>query len=170
MIKWLKGREQGMTLIELAVVIGIVGAVVGVFSASIFSYLRHTESSNAHITASIGIENVGQAVSNDGQMAQNANLTPGGPAVSSVDLTWRDPMNGDQHETNYFLSGNQIIRREKLNGAIQSTRTLASYVTNLAFAQPTGEERLFTMTITSTGGSPRVSLTREYHVTLRAEN
>ena len=168
MIKILRGNQKGMALIEVVVGAALVGMLISAFSTSIFSFLRHNEGSNAHMTAACGTETATSWISNDGQMAQNTDLTPGAEAVSSLNLSWTDPVNGDFYEIGYFLSGEELQRQESISSVVQGTRTVARYVTNIGFSQPTGNERLFTVVITSSGGSPRVSETREYHVTLRA--
>jgi len=168
MIKILRGNQKGMTLIEVVMVTAIVGILTGAFSSAIFSFLHHTESSNAHMTAACGIETAARCISNDGQMAQNPDLTPGAAAVNSLNLSWTDPVNGDFYEIDYFLSGEELRREYSLNSVVQDTRTIARYVSSVGFCQPAGNQHLFTVTITSSGGSPRVSETREYHVTLRA--
>ena len=168
MIKILKGNQKGMALIEVLMVTAIAGILTGAFSSAIFSLIHHTESSNSHMTAACSIETAARCISNDGQMAQNTDLTPGAAAVNSLNLSWTDPVNGDFYEINYFLSGEELRREYSLNSVVQDTRTIARYVSSLKFCQPAGNERLFTVTITSSGGSPRVSETREYHVTLRA--
>ena len=168
MIKMLKENQKGMTLIEVLVVTAIVGALTGVLSSTTFSLFHHTASSNAHMTAATSMESAARWINNDGQMAQNTDLTPGAGAVTSINLSWTDPVTGDYFEIDYFLSGEELKRQESINGIAQDNRTAARYVTNIGFSQPAGDDRLFTMTITSSGGSPRVSETREYHVTLRA--
>ena len=168
MIKILRGNQKGMVLIEMVMVTAIVGVLTGAFGSVIFSLVTHTESSNSHMTAACGMEAAARCISNDGQMAQNTDLTPGAAAVSSLNLSWTDPINGDFYEINYFLSGEELRREYSLNSVIEDTRTTARYVSSVGFCQPAGNERLFTVTITSSGGSPRVSETREYHVTLRA--
>jgi len=168
MIKMLKGNQMGMTLIEVLVVTAVVGMLTGAFSLSIFGILHHTASSNAHMTAATNIEQAGRWISNDGQMAQNTDLTPGAAPVSTITLSWTDPVNGNFYEIYYFLSGEKLQRQESINSAVQETRTVARYVTSISFSQPADDDRLFTVTISSSGGSPKVSETREYHVTLRA--
>ena len=168
MIRRLKSDQEGFTLIEILVVTAVSALIVGALSASIFSYFRHTESSNAHVTAATNIEEAARWISYDGQMAQSTDLT--GEAVSSMNLTWIDPVNGDSHQTKYFLSGNELRRQEWIKYIDQGTRTVARHVDNINFCQPTSEENLFKVMITSSGGSPRVSETREYYVTLRAQD
>ena len=168
MIKALMKNQKGMTFIEVIVVTAIIAAITGAFSSSIFGIFRHTESSNAHMTAASAIENAAHRISNDGQMAQNTDLIPGAAAVSSITLYWTDPISSDSYEIYYFLAANNIQRRESVNSIEQNTQTVARYITSIGFYQEAGDERLFTVTITSSGSSPRVNETREYHILLRA--
>ena len=154
----------------MLVVIAIVGMLTGAFSASIFGIFHHTASSNAHMTAATNIEDAGRWISNDGQMSQNTDITPGAAPVSNINLSWTDPVNDDFYEIYYSLSGENLLRQKSINSVVQETRTVARYITSIFFSQPTGEERLFTASINSTGGSPKVSEGREYHVTLRASD
>jgi len=172
MINRLKGNQKGMTLIELVVATAIVGLLTSAFSAITFDFFHHTARSNAHMTASSGMDSAARWISNDGQMAQNTDLTPGAEAVSSLNLSWTDPVNGDTYEIDYFLSGEELIRQESINSVVQSTKIVARYVTDIGFYQPADTEQLFTVTLTSSGGGTTVTVseTREYHVTLRAQD
>jgi len=168
MIKSLIRSQKGMTFVEVIVVTAIIAAITGAFSSSIFGIFQHTESSNAHMTAASGIENAAHRISNDGQMAQTTDLVPGDPAVSSITLDWTDPVSSDSYEIYYFLANDNLQRRESVNGIEQNTQTIAKYITSIGFYQEAGDEQFFTVTITSSGASPRVSKTKEYHVLLRA--
>lgn len=168
MIKLLKENKRGMTLLEVVVATAIVAVLTTALGQSFFAVLRNSESNNGHMLAATGIQNAAHRLGSDGQMAQNTDLVPGAAAVASLNLNWIDPVTGDSYEVDYFLSGNELRRRESMNGEEQNTRTVARFITGILFSQPLGDERLFTVSIASSGGSVRVRETRKYHVTLRA--
>jgi len=171
MIKLLRGNQKGMTFIEVIVVTALIGTLTGAFSASIFGIFRHTANSNARVTAACGTEEAAHWISRDGQMAQITDLTPGAVPVSTVMFSWTDPDNGDAYEIDYFLSAENLRRKETVNAGPPSERTVARNISSIEFSQPAGDDRLFTANITASGGGHQaLSETREYHVLLRAES
>ena len=171
MIRVLKGNQKGMTLIEVLVVAALVGILSGAFSTSIFSIFRHNATSNARVTAACGTEEAAYWVSRDGQMSQTTDLVPGGPPVSTVTFSWTEPDTGDAYDIDYFLSGEDLRRRETVNADPPSERTVARNILGIEFSQPASDDRLFTANITASGGGHLdLNETREYHVVLRAES
>ncbi len=163
LVKILRGNQKGLTLLETVVGMAIAAVIISAFGSSIFGTLIHTEVSNAHVSAASGMESALRQISNDGQMAQSASLIA--PNHIRLSRTY-PPDGGDSYDIEYFLSGDELQRQETINGTPQGTRTVFSGVTDLIFSQPSGNT--FTVTITSSGGSSRVSERREFHVTLRA--
>ncbi len=168
MIKKLSQNQKGMALLELLVVIALIGLLTIALGSISYGVIYRTAGNSAHVSAASGMESAVSWITNDGQRSQNTNLIPGAEAVSNLTLSWTDPTAGDFYEISYFLSGNDLRRRESINSVVQTERTVAKYMTAISFSQPVNETRLFKVSLTSSGGSPRVNETREYHVTLRA--
>ena len=168
MIKKLSQNQKGMTLLELMVVIALVGLLTIALASISYSVIYRTQGNSAHVAAASGMESAVRWITNDGQRSQNTSLIPGAGVVSNLTLSWMDPVSGDSYEIYYFLSGNDLRRRESINSVMQTERTVAKYMTAVGFSQPLNETRLFKVSLASSGGSPRVNETREYHVTLRA--
>jgi len=162
-VKILRGNQKGLTLLETVVGLAIAAVIIGAFSSSIFGTLIHTASSNAHVIAASGMESALRQISNDGQMAQSASLIT--PSHIKLSRTY-PPDGGNSYDVEYFLSGDELQRQETINGVLQGTKTIISDVTNIIFSQP--ENNTFSVNMTSSGGSSRVSEGREFHVTLRA--
>ncbi len=168
MIKKLSQNQEGMTLLELLVVIALVGLLTVAFGSISYGVIYRTAGNRAHVTAASGMESAVKWIANDGQGAQNTNLIPGAAAVGTITLNWTDPVGGNSYAIFYYLSGGDLRRRASTNGVVQTERTVAKYVTAAGFSQPVNETRLFKASLTSSGGSPRVTELREYNVTLRA--
>ena len=165
-MKKIISNQKGIALLEMVVVTALVALLTGALSSATHSYFLHTASSNAHVTAATNIEEAARWISNDGQMAWSANVT-----TDSLDLTWQDLSGGNvTHDVNYSLSGDKLLRSESIGMVGPVVKTVGRYITGIEFSQPLGNDGLFTLSLTSTGGSSWVSETREYHVTLRADD
>jgi len=163
-------NQKGFALMETLIAVAVIGTIATTFSGTIFDIFTSTERNNAYMSAACNIENASRLISIDGQMAQSSSLIPGESAINNINLTWTDPANGNIHEVYYYQTGDNLQRRELLNSIMQNEKSVAVPITSIFFSQPVSEERLFTFIITSSGGSSRVSETKEYHVTCRAIN
>jgi type II secretory pathway component PulJ len=168
MIRNLLRKQKGTTILELIVATSVAGLLTVTLSAICYTMFIHIESNRAHITAAAGMEKAINYVTNDGQRAQNTNLVSGAAMVDNLTLSWTDPLTGDDYAVLYYLSGSNLQRRESINGVATTEKTVSKHVSSAGFYQPLNETRLFRVSLTSSGGSPRVSEIREYYVLLRA--
>ena len=168
MIKRALRGQRGMSLVELVAAIAITGLLTTAFGSLGFSLLIHGDANNAHVTAASDTEEAARQIAQDGQSAQSTDLVAGADPVGSLTLSWMDPANGNTHQIAYALSGEDLRRTETINSVVQSVRTEASHVLGVEFSKSASQTRVFKMALTSSGGSSRVSETREYYVTLRA--
>jgi hypothetical protein len=168
MIKKLLRSQKGTALLELVVAASVAGLLTVTLGSICYTMFVHIENNRAHIEAAAGMEKAINYITNDGQRAQNTSLAPGGATVDSLTLTWMDPLTGDSYSIAYFLSGSNLQRRVLKNSVQTDERTVGKHLTAAGFLQPLNETRLFKVSLTSSGGSSRVSELREYYVLLRA--
>lgn len=168
MIRKLSQNQQGIALMELLVVIALMGLLTIALVSISYVVIPRTEDNSAHVASASGMESAANWITNDGHRSQNTNLIPGAEAVSNLTLSWTDPVNGDFYEISYYLSENDLRRKESINSVVQTERIVAKYMTVIGFSQPVNVTRAFKASLTSSGGGPRLNETREYHVTLRA--
>ena len=101
-------KQQGMTLLEILIALGISGVIVGGLAASIYMIMSVTGQGNAEITLLRDIQSASHWISNDARMAKGATLTGGNPA-SGVILVW-DDIEGNPHSSSYTYSEKELIR------------------------------------------------------------
>ncbi|MFC1917968.1 type II secretion system protein [Chloroflexota bacterium] len=142
-------KEQGFTLVELAVSIAITGFIVGVLGATIHQLVTIPEYGSERITAMHELQNTAHLVNIDGQMSKSAS---GG---SQLILTM-----ADDSTISYVVVGTELYRI-----AGSSNRTLAANITSANFSV---QNRMITMNLTSApAGRWGTSESGTYQVYLR---
>ena len=159
-------RQRGYTLVELLVVIAIGAAVTTACVMVAWSVIVNSERNNARVEAVSGIEHAALWISMDGMTAQDATIPSGGDRIT---LQWQAPAEpggtvGDLQQVIYSLVDTDLQR--DLNG---TTKIVAQNVTDINFSAEVSDFREFTVSITASGGSARVTEMREYDVTLRPD-
>jgi type II secretory pathway pseudopilin PulG len=150
-----------MTLIELLIVTGLLGLLIGVASSAIFHFTDTIPQGNAHLAALHNIQTAARWLSQDGQMAQTVKPTAGILPDEELTLSWSDAY-GDawtDHTSKYSLSDG-VLKRNYDGKEI----TIARYISKIEFSLK-GE--ILTVTITSSGGNPKIKEMKTYDICLR---
>ncbi len=142
-------KEQGFTLVELAIAIAITGFIVSVLSVAIHQIVTIPEHGDAKITAMHELQNIAHWVGIDGQMSKSA--TGGNQLILTL---------ADDSTISYVLEDTELHRI-----AGSSNRTLAKNITAANFSI---QNRMITMNITSApAGRWSVSENGTYQVYFR---
>jgi len=153
-------NQNGFTLVELTVAIGIAAFVVVAAAAVIFQLITVPERNSNYMTAYTEVQNAGFSVSRD--VVQAHDITVDG--ADWLTLDWID-WEGDTHQVVYTLEdgsgGLKELWRDYSNGVSQETMLVARYIdpdeTNL-----TWEGNVLTLVITAQVGDE--SATRTYNI------
>lgn len=160
-------RQKGFTLLEQLVVLSITGVIVLVVAAS---YILIWKGRTDIVQTDVALTDIDGAVhwlSRDLVLAQTTNLTDGGAAVSSVNMTWSDLTHwaGDagtvDHSAIYTLSGTTLLRT--YDGDVS---TVGRHLTNFGISI---SGRMFTVTLTSQPGLPGSKVTKSVSIQERSE-
>ncbi len=143
--------QRGMTLVEVLIATAISGLIIGLLGTVIYQFVTVTGRGNDKMTALHDVQNAGYWVSLDGQMASAA--SGGGELLELI-------MHDDSTIT-YALSGTELQRTA---GEAQMM-IVARNISNVDFDV---ENRIITMTITSSPGHWGISEERTYRVYLRS--
>ena len=120
-MKLIHKNEEGFTLIEIMIALGIFGLVAAAASGTIVQVIQGNRSAD-HMTALRQVQSAGYWVSHDGVQAQQVttSATPGLPFT----LTWTDWDDNDAHEIEYSLQDmsfgdlDYLQRKEVVNGEV----------------------------------------------------
>ncbi len=82
----LKRNQKGFTLIEVLVVVGILGAIMGVMAMTVVTIMIISPKSNDWVIALRQVQNAGYWISRDAQRAQN--IDDDVTAPNFLILTW----------------------------------------------------------------------------------
>jgi len=141
--------EQGITLVELLVVVAITGFIFSILGAAIHHIVTIPEYGNDRVTALHELQNVAHWVNVDGQMAQSA--TGGNELVLTLP---------DSSSISYTLVGTDLLRTTST-----SNRTLAQNITSANFSI---QDRIVTMDLASApDGRWGISENKTYKVCMR---
>jgi prepilin-type N-terminal cleavage/methylation domain-containing protein len=169
----MKLGEKGFTLIELLVAITIMAVASVAAGAGIFQIMRNTERNSNNTAAVLAVQNAGQRIGYDAQMAQSVttdNLTPPDFLV----LSWIDGNN--RYQVTYTLedmSGStlkELRRNQSVNGSANTTSLIAEYINpDPAKTSCNFTSGILTLTITATvgGGATVGSETKTYQIVPR---
>ncbi len=140
----LKG-QQGFTLVEMLVALGIMAALGTVLVGTLYQMGNFTSRGNAQLSVSADPRNAFGWLGKDVKMANTTDLVDGAPAVSSMTLNWTDKYQDTStaHSAAYSLVGTELRRTE--DGV--DTHSIARNVTSVEFSLA---GRRVTVTLTST--------------------
>ena len=150
-------RQDGFTLVEILVALGIAALITSVIGTAIFQILDRSARGGETVRALNDIQNAGQWLYLDGERAETTDLIENDPPVNSMILNW--VADGQSHTATYTISGTELERDH--NGTVT---TVARYVSNAEFSI---SNRLITVSLTSTPGSTGASKDITYNVWLR---
>ena len=150
-------RQDGFTLVEVLIALGIAAMITGALSTAIFQILDRSARGGETVRALNDIQNAGQWLYLDGERAETTDLIENDPPVSSMVLNW--VADSVSHTASYSISGTELVRDH--NGAVT---TVARYVSNADFAI---SNRLITVNLTSTPGNTGASKDITYNIWLR---
>lgn len=157
-------NQKGFTLIEILAVTAIAGVLTVVLVPFLFNVLTGHQLMRSNLDAVQEIAQAARSISSDGMMAQTAQ-----PAGATLTLDWgQQPEDmGESHRSVYYLSGTELKRDHYVNGTLESSATLAQYISHLEFSF-SDEYRVITAVIASTPeGVPQRTEQRTYRVHLR---
>jgi len=156
----LKRNQKGFTLIEVLVVVGILGAIMGVMAMTVVTIMIVSPKSNDQVIALRQVQNAGYWISRDVLGAKEVSTTETGVFLA---IDW----DGDDYDVNYVFNGNEL--RRELNGASPGT-LIAEYVvgvgTDTTFTGPDDDNK-YTLTVKAEHGD--VEVERVYEVSPRPE-
>jgi prepilin-type N-terminal cleavage/methylation domain-containing protein len=105
-------RQQGFTLVEVILVLGVLLILVVVITMSIAQVLTLNSNSTAHMTAVKEVENAVHYLTRDAQMAQQ--VTVSAPPGFPLKMSWTE-WDSNHIEVIYRIDGNQLIRSRIVN-------------------------------------------------------
>ena len=150
-------RQDGFTLIEVLIALGIAALITGVLGTAIFQILDRSARGGETVRALNDIQNAGQWLYLDGERAETTDLVESASPVDNMRLDW--VADSQSHTVSYSISGTELVRDH--NGVVT---TVARYVSNADFSI---SNRLITINLTSTPGSTGASKDITYNVWLR---
>ena len=166
-------NQRGFGIVELMLVLGISGIVAGAATATIFQIFDGSARSSNHMTAIKQVQNAGQWVSCDTQMAQDVyteNLTN---PEDILELTWADWADNSEHEVVYSLQsmpagGLKRLQRSYADGTDEGTIFVARNIDpTTTSCNLTEGELIFTVTAVVGSGSQEARETRVYKIVPR---
>jgi len=150
MLKKLKGKQRGFTMIELLVIIALTGIIGTAATMSIHQILTGTALSNNQNTAINQVRNAGHWISRDAQMANNVTDSP--EDGNFLKLTWTS-WSGGNHIVAYSLlessSGLKELWRDYDGQRTLIAQYIDPYNTNCTWHEVTS---ILTVTMTATVG------------------
>ena len=175
-MKLIHKNEEGFTLIEILIALGIFGLVAAAVSGTVVQIIQSNRSAD-HMTALRHVQSAGYWVSYDGVQAQQVttSASPGLPFT----LSWTDLDDNDTHEVEYSLQDmsagdlDYLQRKEIVNGetADPIITIVGQYIDpNNTSCEPVDQElsdgETFTFTVTATMNQQ--TETRTYEIKPRA--
>ena len=166
--------ENGFTMIELLVSLGIMALVAYGASIAMMQIFPVNARNNAHMTAVNEVQNAGYWVSRDAQMASNitTNLTPYFLVLSwAGNETTNTSSNYSVTYTTQNMTGSnfmKLLRSLSINGGANRTTLVAQYI-DMASTKCAFSGGVFTLNVTANVSSryPSGTETRTYKVTPR---
>ena len=140
-------EEQGTSLVETLVAMGISLIVFGVLTTALVQFMLVTRWGNSQLQISNDIQVASLWLGRDALEA--ANFTPGTGNVYGT-LNWPD----SSHQFRYSFNAleNTLVREDLEEGIVQSTLSVARYITNQNDVSFSASGPLLTVSITSTSG------------------
>ena len=124
--------EKGFTLIELVIGIGIMTLAVAAAGGGIYQTITNTGRNSNHMAAVLQVQNAGNKIGQDVQMAQNITTVEELSDPEFLFLSWIDAISGDRYEITYSFqdmdtgSMKKLIRVRSVNDEDTQTYLVAS--------------------------------------------
>lgn len=148
-------RQQGFTLAEMAVALGVTGLVLVMATGALFEAWGVERNQHEDVVATLQLRNALRHLATDAFSAQSTDLADGAPLASSVSLGWTDT-GGVSHSASYSQQGTQLIRT--LDG---TSVVVARGVTSVAFSR-SGDTVFVTLEVTGAKAETRGLTLRTY--------
>ena len=139
--------EDGFTLLEAVIAVGILSVVAGLFSMATFQVLAAQRTWQPNAEAIRDLRRSGSIVAGDVLNAATTTLVHDAAAVSSAEFSWTD-VNDNLFEVKYDLHQSDTTLRRTING-VQSD--IAENVQTLEFSRA-GRLVTFYVEVSAAGG------------------
>jgi type II secretory pathway pseudopilin PulG len=168
-IKSICRGQSGYTAAEMLVAVTIASLIGGGVVMSIAQVLNTSAQNSEHTVATKQVSNVIYWVRHDAKMAQTVQVDAGASGLPLV-LSW-DEWNNTQHEVEYSLVGDKLIRNHTINSGTPASLLVAENInsdpalTNCAYD---GTKLSFEVTVTVGSGTRVLDETHTFTVDPRA--
>lgn len=142
-------NQFGFTLLELMVSVGIMGALSGVITISLFAMLKAQADTNSNSQIAIEVSKSTRWVARDIHRATSSDVIDSAPAVATANFTWMD--GGSAVTCVYSLNGGDSTM-ERACGGISSK--VANGISGLQFTR-SGDLVSVSYTVTSSLNTSR---------------
>ncbi len=122
---WINNVQQGFTLIEIVIVLGVALVLAGATVMSINQVISVNSTSSSHMTAVKEVENAVYYLTRDVQMAQqvNASSSSGFPLT----LNWVE-WSGNSDTVTYSINSGRMERSLSVNGSTPTVMVIIAHV------------------------------------------
>ena len=127
----MKPGEKGYTFIEMLISISIMALVGGAAGGAIFQVMKNTGHNSDYMTVVRQVQNAGDWISRDAQMALSVSGNVTLPVPVLLTLTWTENASSAQpvyHTANYTIEnltgGIGTLKRSHSSGTVASQQTL----------------------------------------------
>jgi prepilin-type N-terminal cleavage/methylation domain-containing protein len=161
-IKSICRGQSGFTAAEMLIAVTIASVIGGGVVMSISQVFNTSAQNSEHTAATKEVRNVIYWVRRDAKMAQAIQVDSGASGLPLV-LSW-DEWDNTQHEVEYSLVGNQLIRNHTVNGGTPVSLLIAENINTdpaLTNCSYDGNKLSFEVTVTVGSG---VHVIDENHV------
>ncbi len=161
-LRFLPGKQEGFTFVELLIAMLITGIVAAGIVTTIYQIYTQNDRATRNMVVTQNVESAGYWVGRDALMAQNVTTT-----TFPLNLEWQD-WDGNSCQIVYSLSGDVLHRSVLVNAVTTSQTTVARNInTDSAMTNYTYADGVLTFKVTATIDA--YSETRTYEIKLRAE-
>jgi len=139
--------ERGASLVELLIAIAIAVMVTSVLSTTLVQFMLTTRWGNHQLQITNDIQGASLWLGRDALEA--ASFTPGASPIYGT-LNWAD--GSQQFRYSYQAADQELIREYYLDGALQSSTTVARHISNPTDVVFNLTGKLLSVSITATSG------------------
>jgi len=159
-----QASQKGVTLLELAVGMAIIGILVLGTVALINHEVKGTAAARTSVTTADAIRGAARWLCQDGSMAESTNLVEGAQPVDNLVLSWveRYECINVPHTCSYVLCGDEL--RRNYDGTVT---TVARYISGIKFSQ-TGDVLTVSISCTPPWIGQNETVEKTYRIYLRA--
>jgi len=168
-LRRLKKKQTGFTLIELMVSMAIIGAICLGALVATAQIINQASRNDDFTTASRQALNAVHWISRDAQMSHTINGTVGFPVSDNLTIAWID-WDNSEHEAIYYLEGTTLRRSYSVDGGIPQTTLVAEYINgSISMTNCSYTNGILKIKITSTVGENErvVNFTKEADISSR---